>query len=156
MPTKAINLEEVDKRTNEYKLAKEALDKKDASQIDKRSRASRILDALVQQQYGDAVKEFTDWIGIDQCGECKERQKRWNKEQEAKGNIDELTFKQDSILSDDAKLLLQIIWESHRTQGRVNSDLVREFGLLYRSIYGRKPECNSCNFIRKVTNMAAL
>jgi len=32
----------------------------------------------VRVRVGDAVKRGTDALGIEQCGGCKERQRRWN------------------------------------------------------------------------------
>lgn len=149
----------IDKRSNDYKIAKQAMDKKDATGIDKRSKSWKIFQNLWKGQYGDAVKEVTDFLGIEQCEPCKERQEAWNRTKKAEKKEQEaqtISFKEDSILSDDAKLLLTAIWYAHKTKGRIEVDLVKPFNDLYYSIYKKRPSCSSCGFMRRFNQICSL
>ncbi len=145
---------EFDTRTKDYKDAKWALENKDITKLDKRSKAYKIFNSLFDKQYGDAVKEMTDWLGFEQCDKCKERQKAWNRSKKEDTSV--LVFKENTILSDDAQLLLQAIWHAHITTHRIDSDLVKAFTSLYTSIYKVRPECSSCGFMKRFNEVISL
>lgn len=153
---KVIDLDDVDRRTNDFKDAQKALDDNDITKLDLRSKTYKIWEALHDQQYGDAVSHFTSILGIEKCSKCKERQERWNKKAKEELNIDTLEFKEDTILNEDAQLLLQGIWKSHRTKGKVDSALVVAFSGLYYSIYRKRPQCTSCGFMNRFDKVRRL
>lgn len=151
-----LDLDGIDKRTQDYKIAKQALKDKDITGLDRRSIAYKIWSALHDKKYGDAVGHFTEFLGIEKCDKCKDRQIRWNKKMKAEMNIDVLVFKEDTILNEDAQLLLQAIWEMHRRRGIVDSELIVPFGELYYSIYRKRPSCTSCGFMRRFDKVIRL
>lgn len=154
---KIIDLKKVDKRSGEYKEAALAVRKRNIRKMDKRSKAFQIWNALWTEQYGDAVEGFTDLFGIEKCDKCLARQKRWNKKLKEEGiKNQELVFIDNSILSDDAKLLLQAIWKSHNSTGQVDADLVSGLNSLYFHLYKRQVECSSCGFLQRFDRIRRL
>ena len=118
---------------------------------DLRTRLGKMWKALKNENYGDVVKEVTDAMNIDQCDECKERQKAWNL-----GDRKDETIKQWRTAQLDLHFpyqwswptdeeMIEIEWFVNREDpSYISGHEQRRIIPVYNRILGKRQEVSSC------------
>ena len=109
-------------------------------------RIKDVFTAAKKGNVGDAIKEVTDSLGIEQCKECKDRQRKWNfgDRKIIEARFQEITHGQHKGLEDEEFKILDDYFEDARElTGENQRALLKIYNRVFTQ-YVRPTSCYSC------------